>query len=84
MLVGQVIPALLEMRVMLETQELALAVGLAAQVAAFILLTHVASYQLNVQALSRVAPAVLVVVAQQEELTMSFPAVILLTTVIRG
>jgi hypothetical protein len=84
MLVGQVIPALLEIRVTLEIQGLALAVGLVAQAVVFIVLTHVASYQLNVQALHRVAAAVLVVAAQQEELTMSFPVVILLTMVIRG
>jgi hypothetical protein len=83
MLEDQVIPALLEMRVTLEIQGLALAAGLAAHTVAFTVLTHVASYQSKVQALLLVAPALLVVAAQQEELTMLFPAVILIATIIR-
>jgi hypothetical protein len=41
MLVGQVIPALLEMRVILGTQGRALAVGLAAHIVVFTVLIHV-------------------------------------------
>jgi uncharacterized membrane protein len=83
MLARQVTPALLEIRVMLVIRELALAVGLAAQEAAFNLLTHVKFCQSKKQALRRLALAVLVAEAQQGVILMLSPVVILSPMVIR-